>query len=144
MDDFDRWNEIKKKTSNEASREPNRFPQKGEVWMSVYGKNIGFEQNGSGESFSRPVLVVTKFNNQMFLTVPLSTKQKDLDFYFNFTDPRNQKVSAVLAQIKLLSIKRMKRKIYDLPSATLDEIHRKIQGFFINRNPAVKRGFSEP
>ncbi|MFA7252365.1 MAG: type II toxin-antitoxin system PemK/MazF family toxin [Candidatus Paceibacterota bacterium] len=88
--DFDKWNEIKKEIETKFDPPPT-FPKIGEVWMISLGRNIGFEQNGIGLNFSRPVLVVKKFNNKMFWCVPLSTKQKQIDFYFNFTDPNNQK-----------------------------------------------------
>ena len=68
MKDFDQWNELKKKIEVEKN-EPDKFPKEGEVWMSSLGKNIGFEQNGSGDNFSRPVLIVKKFNNHMFWCV---------------------------------------------------------------------------
>lgn len=104
MKDFDQWNELKKKI--EAGENiPDKFPKEGEVWMSNVGKNVGFEQNGSGDNFSRPLLIIKKFNNHMFWTVSLSTKQKDFDFYFNYIDPNDQKVSAILAQMKLTSVK---------------------------------------
>ena len=45
---------------------PVLFPQLGEIWMCALGKNIGREQNGGGESFSRPMLVIKKFNNEIF------------------------------------------------------------------------------
>src|SRR5690349_15415167 len=102
MKDFDHWNELKKKIDREDN-DPDKFPKEGEVWMSALGRNVGFEQNGSGDNFSRPVLIVKKFNNHMFWSIALSTKQKEFDFYFNYIDPNNQKVSAILAQMKLLS-----------------------------------------
>lgn len=121
MKDFDDWNNLKKKIEEDVV-DPNKFPKEGEVWMSNLGRNIGYEQNGNGDSFSRPVLIIKKFNNHMFWVVPLSTKQKKFDFYFNYTDPRNEKVSAILAQLKLLSIKRLKRNMYSLEVITLEEI----------------------
>ena len=84
MNEFDSWNEIKKQI-DKVDDKPDRFPQEGEVWMSVLGRNIGFEQNGAGADFARPVLIVKKFNNRMFWGAPLSTKQKDFDFYFNLS-----------------------------------------------------------
>ncbi|MDP3763798.1 MAG: hypothetical protein Q8Q92_04125 [bacterium] len=66
--DFDNWNELKKKIET-SEHEPERFPQVGEVWMCYLGKNIGFEQNAGGDNFSRPSLIVKKFNNQMFWSV---------------------------------------------------------------------------
>ena len=128
MDNFDSWNELKKKI-DAAKNEPDKFPKEGEIWMSNLGKNIGFEQNGSGDSFSRPILIVKKFNNHMFWVIPLSTKQKDFDFYFNYTDPNDQKVSAILAQMKLLSVKRLKRKLYDIPDELFDEMKQKLKSF---------------
>jgi len=115
QEDFDAWNELKKKIELSAN-EPIAFPQEGEVWMCSLGKNIGYEQNGANDNFSRPVLIVKKFNNHMFWATPLSTKQKKFDFYFNFTDLDNKRVSIILAQMKLVSVKRLKRKLYDLPN----------------------------
>jgi mRNA interferase MazF len=97
--------------------------------MSVLGKNIGFEQNGGGDNFSRPFLVIKKFNNHMFWIVPLSSKQKDLNFYFNFIDLEDNKVSAILAQMKLVSIKRFKRKMYEIDAISMAEIKLKISSF---------------
>ncbi len=126
MNDFDVWNEIKKNIDAQEVT-VDRFPKEGEVWMSSYGKNIGFEQNGSSENFSRPILIIKKFNNHMFWSVPLSTKQKDIDFYFNYTDEHNQKVSVILAQMKLISVKRFKRKLYDMPSGYMKDIKKRLQ-----------------
>ena len=128
MKDFDSWNELKKNIEAEKN-DPDKFPKEGEVWMCSLGRNIGFEQNGSGDNFSRPILIIKKFNNHMFWAISLSTKQKDLDFYFNYTDPNNQKVSAILAQMKLVSVKRLKRKLYDVPNQLFDEMKQKLKSF---------------
>lgn len=126
--DFDKWNEIKKRVNAETDK-PDRFPKEGEVWMSAVGRNIGFEQNGSGDNFSRPVLIVKKFNNHMFWSIPLSTKQKKFDFYYNFADPNNNKVSVIIAQLRLVSVKRLNRKLYDLSDRQLREIRDKLKAF---------------
>jgi mRNA interferase MazF len=126
--DFNKWNELKKKIDEEDSL-PDNFPKEGEVWMSSVGVNIGYEQNGSEDNFSRPMLIVKKFNNHMFWAIPLSTKQKDFDFYFNFTDQNGQKVSAILAQMKLVSVKRLKRDIYIMPKELFDQIKEKLKSF---------------
>ena len=112
--------------------------------MCSLGKNIGYEQNGSGDSFSRPVLIIKKFNNQMFLCVPLSTKQKDFDFYYNYIDPNNQKVSVILAQIKLISVKRLKRKLYEFEEKQLKEILSKLKSYLQKIETPLSRGFSKP
>jgi mRNA interferase MazF len=99
----------------------------GEIWMTAYGQNIGFEQNGSGNNFSRPVLVIKKFNNQMFWIVPMSTKQKSLSFYYNYIDPTGRNVSVIIAQMKLISIKRFKRRMYGLSKSDLAIVKIKIK-----------------
>ena len=128
MKDFDSWNELKKKI-DASEHALNNFPKEGEVWMSNVGMNVGYEQNGSEDNFSRPMLIIKKFNNHMFWAVPLSTKQKNLDFYFNYTDLNNQKVSAILAQMKLVSVKRLKRDIYVMPDELFVQIKQKIKSF---------------
>lgn len=128
MSKFDSWNILKKQIDSETSP-PNLFPKEGEVWMSYLGKNIGFEQNGGGDSFSRPVVIIKKFNNHMFWSIPLSTKQKRLDFYFNYIDPNMQHVSAILAQMKLVSIKRLKRKLYEMNPNQLIQMKHRLKSF---------------
>ena len=51
------------------------------------------------------------------------------DFYFNYTDPNGQKVSAILAQMKLVSVKRLKRDIYVMPPELFEEIKEKLKLF---------------
>ncbi len=146
--EFDTWNELKKKTHSYNILSTG-FPNEQEVWICVLGKNIGREQNGGEIDFSRPVLVIKKFNNQIFWVVPLSSRQKKLDFYYNFTDPLFNNVSAIPAQLRLISIRRFSRKLYELPSDDYYKI------CFITRSlipspilkietPPFERGISEP
>ena len=125
---FDKWNKIKKRI--DALPEDMFFPKEGDVWIAVLGKNIGFEQNGGASTFARPVLVVKRFNNHMLLVVPLSSKQKPYDFYYNFTDPNGINASAILAQVRLVSVKRFKRKLYDLPIKDFNLIKTHLCTFF--------------
>lgn len=140
--DFDRWNEMKKQLEHEAMA-PLAFPQNGEVWMCTLGKNLGREQNGGLEDFSRPVLVIRKFNNEMFWIVPLTTKQKPLVFYFNYNDPAGAPVAAILSQLRLVSVSRFRRFLYELPRTQLDEMRATLCELVENRKPAVKRVSSE-
>lgn len=125
VEDFDNWN-IYKKQLEELDPVFDNFPHRGEVWMIVLGNNLGFEQNGTGGNFSRPVLVFKKFNNQMFWCIPLSTKQKSLDYYFNFQDPVGHSVSGIIAQMRLLSIKRFQRRMYVLDWEIFDNFKKHV------------------
>jgi hypothetical protein len=48
MNDFDTWNELKKAIDVRTDRKG--FVKEGDVWMCILGKNVGFEQNGTGQS----------------------------------------------------------------------------------------------
>lgn len=125
IQDFDSWNELKKKI--EFSGDIKKFPKEKEVWMCYLGVNIGYEQGGKGSNFFRPVLIIKKFNNNIFWVVPLSTKQKHFDFYLNFTDPHDRKVSAILVQMKLTSIKRLERFLYSIQDEIFYQIKEKLK-----------------
>ena len=53
----------------------------GQVYWCSLGENIGYEQNGKGEDFRRPVLIFKKFNNDLFWGIPMSTKLKNNIYY---------------------------------------------------------------
>ena len=52
--DFDLWNTQKKITDNSENKKT--FHER-EIWFIKIGENIGFEQNGKGKDFLRPVIV---------------------------------------------------------------------------------------
>ena len=126
--DFDKWNDIKKKVDAQKINLV-LFPQLGEIWMCALGKNIGREQNGGGQNFSRPMLVIKKFNNEIFWVLPLSTKQKKIDFYYNFKDKNNQNVSVIISQIRLIHIKRFERKLHDMNMPDVVEIKKRLREY---------------
>lgn len=117
---FDEWNEVKKRLA--VAPRGHIVPKERQVWVTRFGLNVGFEQNGSGDLFSRPVLVIKKFNTQMFWVVPLTNHQKALDFYYNFTDPQGKAVAAIPAQLRLLSAKRFDRLLYHMEPSKHEEI----------------------
>ena len=61
------------------------FFHEGEVWFCALGVNVGFEQDGRGESFLRPIVVIKKFNQEVFWGLPLTKRQKQGQYYFSFT-----------------------------------------------------------
>jgi len=107
MKKFDEWNEVKKSISQEKNVV--YFIERDIFWASI-GVNIGFEQDGKGDIFSRPVLILKKYSKNIFLGIPLSTKIKEGSFFFSFK--LNGKVSnALLVQSRSYDSKRLENKI---------------------------------
>lgn len=103
--DFDKWNNVKKETGRKSSPQFNVR----EIWYCSLGQNIGREENGKHASFERPVLVLRKFNQEIFFGLPLSSMNKNLPFYYLLD---YQEISSVLlSQIRVLDSKRLLRKI---------------------------------
>ena len=58
-----------------------RYYREREVWWTAIGLNIGFEEDGKRGKYSRPVVVLCKFNPYFFYGVPLSTTKKAGRYY---------------------------------------------------------------
>lgn len=90
------------------------------------GMNIGHEVDGKSELFSRPVLVVRKFNSHIFLGVPLTTKIKQ-NPYYHPTCFRDRDQCVMLSQIRLWESRRLTRKIGQLPKNQFEEVRKALR-----------------
>jgi len=96
------------------------------------GKNIGYEQNGKGDEFLRPVLIIKKFNKRFFLGILLTKQGKNNNYYFKL----NENSFAILSQIKVFDAKRMKyfykrlneNKFYELVERTKNLLPKRESG----------------
>lgn len=108
---FEQWN--KRKTWIDGVK-PRVFFHERDIWWSAMGFNIGFEQDGKGGKFSRPVLIFKKFNNEVFWALPFTTKEKSGKFYANVNMPGEGKQAVILSQLRLMDAKRLLSKIGSL------------------------------
>ena len=121
MKDFDDWN-IKKKELSETNR---TYFSKGDIWFASIGKNIGDEEDGKNLNFERPILIARKFNNNVFLAVPLtSNSQKEGKYYHKLISFPGS--TAILSQVRLFDAKRLLRNIGKLKNQELKEVKMKI------------------
>lgn len=116
MKDFDQWNSCKKQLETEITQ---TFFHEKEVWFVALGVNLGNEQDGKGERFWRPVIVLKKFNTQIFLAVPMTSKVRYGKYYFSFNLASKTR-TALLSQVRLLDSKRMIRKIGNIGNAQFE------------------------
>jgi mRNA-degrading endonuclease toxin of MazEF toxin-antitoxin module len=123
MFDYYNWNEQKISINTNKNR---LFFHEREVWFTSLGLNIGFEQNGKGNNFLRPVLILKKFSKDLLWVVPLSTAQKTGKYYHSIV-VRNVDNVALLSQIRLIDSKRLQYKIGDVQKDDLSKIKEKLK-----------------
>lgn len=110
---LDRWNGKKKHINQSAFLD---FVNERDVWWASLGVNVGSEQDGSPEEFERPVLVVRKFNKEMVFVVPLTSSPRRTPYHI-VVRHEGVEFAAVISQLRLLSTKRLARKIYQMDGA---------------------------
>ena len=106
--EFEKWNDIKIKIDGKTKKIV--IPKQREVYWASIGVNIGHEQDGKGDIFSRPVLVIKRYSKNMFFGIPLSTKIKEGSFFYEF-ELNNNKSNALLVQARLYDTKRLENRI---------------------------------
>jgi mRNA interferase MazF len=97
-----------------------------EVWFCVVGENIGYEQDGRGPRFLRPVIVIKKFNNEVLWVLPLTTKEKTGKYYYSFKLGEKAVSTAILSQLKLIDAKRLEYKIGNLTQSDFKSLKSKL------------------
>lgn len=132
--DFQKWHS-KKSLIHESENRPG-FHER-EVWWCALGVNVGFEQDGGGRDFLRPVIVFRKFNNEIFWGIPLTNAKKDTEFYFPFSifqfdvaakeEPKKILSSAILSQIRLIDAARLNHKFGDIVAADFELLTKKFK-----------------
>ena len=119
--DFDSWNEKKKKINN---RHNPPFYHTRELWWCSLGVNVGFEQDGSGEEDSRPVLILTALSKETFIGIPLTTSPSVHKLRPSIGLVEDKEAHALLSQIKVIDTKRLIRKIGQLDKKIFEHIRK--------------------
>jgi mRNA interferase MazF len=127
--DFQKWHTEKEKLNETENR---LFFHEREIWYCSLGANIGFETDGKGEDFLRPVVIVRKFNNEIFWAVPLTKSKKPISkksekYYFAFSFIPEVKSLAVLSQLRLIDACRLRRHVGEINEAEFQELTKKLK-----------------
>ncbi|OGG79296.1 hypothetical protein A3A39_01865 [Candidatus Kaiserbacteria bacterium RIFCSPLOWO2_01_FULL_54_13] len=121
--DYRLWHDTKTKLNDADGRA--LFHER-EIWWCALGSNVGFEQDGSGELFTRPVVILTKFNLDVCLVVPLTAKIKEGKYYHPVGDASGRDSVAILSQIRLVDRKRLAAKIATLEQKRYQQLLRAV------------------
>lgn len=96
---------------------------RGEIWWCAVGMNVGSEINGKNNLFERPVYIFRKCGTEMFLGIPLTTKEvQDKPYYCRFHFQQISRV-AVLSQVRMLSAQRLIRRVGKVGEKQKEHIH---------------------
>jgi mRNA interferase MazF len=124
--DFDNWNQLKKKVENEQLR----FYSVREIWWCQLGVNIGSEQNGKGEKFLRPVVIVRGFGSDTCLILPLTTSIKNHPLRVPVGLVDGKEAKANLSQLRLVDTRRLVEKVGFLDKTHFESLIKRVRDLF--------------
>ena len=122
---FASWTKLKIRIHS-SEEEPVYFRKK-EIWWASLGVNIGYEQDGKNEKFERPVLILKKFNKDILWILPMTSKDKTGKYYYQF-EYDGGKYSIILSQVRLISSKRLLRRVRVLSNNDFSEVRKRFKG----------------
>ncbi|MDR1015733.1 MAG: type II toxin-antitoxin system PemK/MazF family toxin [Coriobacteriales bacterium] len=128
--DYSRWMPVKAGVNN-AGRHAS-FKERDVFWTSI-GENVGFEEDGKGPMFRRPVLVVKKFNDWLFWGVPLSTTRNRGRHYHEVTVKGRPSV-ALLSQAGVWDSARLANKTGMVGQEEFDALKRKLAELLLGQS----------
>ncbi len=122
--DFDTWNGEKKRVNARVLRD-DFFYHPREVWWTAIGLNVDVETDGKQASFERPVLVIRKFNKEMFWGVPMTSRPYNGPYHHKVTHEEGESW-AMLSQLKIFSTKRLRRRVGMISETDFKDIRTKL------------------
>lgn len=122
--DFDAWNRRKKEIND---IEDISFYRARDIRWCSLGTNIGYEQDGTSETYRRPVLILRGFSRYVCLIIPLTTSVKENPYHFNIGDIDGKKASVILSQVRLVDTRCLHDPLAVLDKDKFEEIRKAIR-----------------
>ncbi len=120
----------KKKLEHHCLEKEIYFREK-EVWWVALGKNIGFEVDGKHYLFERPVLILKKYSKDMCFILPLTSKIKPDNPWYQILINISGGISSInLSQGRTISRKRFLRKMGVMDKKEYEIVLRKFKEQF--------------
>ena len=124
--DFPRWHQLKARIDTPDTQ--HLYYEEGQVWWMKIGHNVGSEQNGSVNTFSRPVVIVRGFSSTIFWGVPLSNTQNRSE-YVEPVIVDGLERAANLSQLRVIDTRRVGTQIGSITTEELQAIKDKLKTF---------------
>ncbi len=119
---FDIWNPFKQSIHKRLDRV--LFNER-EIWWCHVGINVGFEIDGKGEPFARPVLILRKFSRGMFLGIPFTSSERTGSWYVPVSF-EGRTSNLVLSQIRVFDVRRLQRRIVAINETEFKQIKKQL------------------
>ncbi|MBC7981653.1 type II toxin-antitoxin system PemK/MazF family toxin [Candidatus Parcubacteria bacterium] len=124
--DFDTWNILKKKVNKLNSK----THHKKQIWWSIWGLNIGFEEDGKGEFFERPVLVIKVLSRNTCIVLPLTSSEDKNSNRVDIGLINGIKSKVILSQIKVIDTRRLTDKVCVLDVDVFTKVKEAVKNMF--------------
>lgn len=125
--DFTGWSRLKAEIQSDYNAP---IFQQREIWWCAIGVNIGHEEDGKGECYSRPVLIVRKFNSRIFWGVPLTTQIKNNPYYYQIHF-KGREQCVMLSQLRIWEARRLTDKMGQLATDHFKEILKELRKILV-------------
>ncbi len=121
---FKNWNNIKTDINNKGL---NKFYHPREVWWCSLGVNIGYEQDGNGNIYQRPVLILKGLGKNTALIIPLTTSKEKHPLRVPVGLIGDKEASAIISQIRVVDTKRFIYKICFINKEIFETIRKTVK-----------------
>lgn len=118
MGKHDAW--AQRKTLVDGREDTPNF-QESQIWRAAVGLNVGTEMAGRGQRFWRPVLIVRKFNHNLFYGVPLTTRNKTSPYQIPVMLKGVERF-VIISQLRTLDAKRLEQYMADLSPGDFEKV----------------------
>lgn len=122
--DFDAWNGQKKSIDSRTQR---IHYHEREVWWCWLGLNVGFEQDGVGADYRRPVVILRGLGAQTCLVVPLTTSAREHALRPSVGKVAGIEARALISQLRVIDVRRLNQKIEYLPQSVFDILKKHVK-----------------
>lgn len=122
--DFDSWNGQKKSVDVRVQRI--NYHER-EVWWCWLGLNVGFEQDGTGAEYRRPVVILRGLGPQTCLVVPLTTSTREHKLRPSVGVVAGKEARALISQIRVIDVRRLSQKMERLPQTVVEVLKQQVR-----------------
>lgn len=129
---FNEWNIEKQKIDDLGATWIHKifYINEKEVRYVKLGVNIWYEQDGKSE-FKRAILVIKQIGN-IFLVLPMTTKEKNNKYHYKLQTFTWKSSSLILSQIRTIDKKRFIEKIGEIGGVEFKQIKKNLRNYYFS------------